>query len=361
MAQINGDYVAGAGADGRTGLPAGYCLMNNQNGRSYRIIRTLGGGGFGITYEALDPEGRRVAVKEFFPMGVTNRGEDYSVLVTGDASIVQSRLQSFSKEAKVLVSLKSIPSVVEIYDIFHANQTAYYVMEYIEGITMLSFLKQFGLMRPDQTEAEFVKLMHSIDVLHEHGIIHRDISPDNIMIRGDGSFKLIDFGSARSYAGAQNLTISLKENFAPLEQYSETGQGRFTDVYSLAATMYYAYTGKLVPLGQSTEKKEADLTMALLNAGLSMQQINALKKALSAKPANRYQSMNEFATAYSPALAGMETFISQEAQSRQAGTGQGEDQKGNFAQSIALLREQPTYPVLAGALFAIALVLELLL
>ena len=246
------------------------------------IGNILGMGNFGITYIGFDMLLEyRVAVKEFFPMGITARGADFNVLVTGDEDIMQSRLKSFSKEAKVLTSLKNIPSVVEIYDIFHANQTAYYVMEYIEGMTMLSFLKQFGLMRPEQTEAEFVRLMHSIDILHEHGIIHRDISPDNIMIQKDGSFKLIDFGSARSYAGAQNLTISLKENFAPLEQYSETGQGRYTDEYSLAATMFYAYTGKLIPLGQNTQKKEADLSMALMNAGLNMQQISVLKKGMT--------------------------------------------------------------------------------
>ena len=361
MAQINVEYAAGVRSAGRTGLPAGYCLQNSQNGRSYRIIRTLGGGGFGITYEALDPEGRRVAVKEFFPMGITARGADFNVLVTGDEDIMQSRLKSFSKEAKVLTSLKNIPSVVEIYDIFHANQTAYYVMEYIEGMTMLSFLKQFGLMRPEQTEAEFVRLMHSIDILHEHGIIHRDISPDNIMIQKDGSFKLIDFGSARSYAGAQNLTISLKENFAPLEQYSETGQGRYTDVYSLAATMFYAYTGKLIPLGQNTQKKEADLSMALMNAGLNMQQISVLKKALSANPVSRYQSMKEFAEAYSQVSKGVETAARREIQSSKPGDEHGRSQTGGFAQSIALLKEQPTYLVLAGALFAIALVLQLFL
>lgn len=364
MEQTNGHYMAGS-IDGRNALPAGYQLINSQNGNNYQIVKTLGGGGFGITYEAIDPMGRRVAVKEFFPLGLTVRGDNYTVYSTGDEAVIQTRLRSFSKEADVLVSLKSIPAVVEIYDVFHANQTAYYVMEYIEGMTLLSFLKQNGLMRPAQTEAEFVKLMYSIDVLHDHGIIHRDISPDNIMVRRDGSFKLIDFGSARSYSGTQNLTINLKENFAPLEQYSESGQGRYTDVYSLAATMYYAYTGKLIPLGQEKQKKESDLTMGLLNAGMSMQQISAMKKALSAKPADRFQSMREFAEAYCPARVNPKPVPIEP--SKGPLTEQEEKNQGKkslqkkMELTIAMLKENPTYPVVAGALFAIALVLQLLL
>ena len=191
---------------------------------------------------------------------------------------------------------------------------------------------------------------------HSMNILHRDISPDNFIVQNDGSFKLIDFGSARAYTGAQNLTINLKENFAPLEQYSETGQGRYTDVYSLAATMYYAYTGKLVPIGRDTEQRESELTMAMLNAGLSMRQANALKKALSAKPINRYQSMQEFAEAYSPASALPVTIFSP---SRQVEQSAGFSEK--IAASLALMKKQPAYPVIAGALVIIALVLYLFL
>lgn len=235
----------------RTTLPPNYQLVNSENGRSYQILSVLGSGGFGVTYEAVSPEGKRVAIKEFFPIGITARNANYAITVIGDEQTAKERLQSFFKEATVLSSLQGLPSVVEIYEIFYANHTAYYVMEYIDGITMLHYLRKYGLMQPDAWNPRFRQLMEAIEILHNHNVIHRDISPDNIMIRNDGSFKLIDFGSARMFNGQQNLTINLKRNFAPLEQYSESGQGRYTDVYSLAATMYYAYTGKLVPLSRS--------------------------------------------------------------------------------------------------------------
>lgn len=349
------EYSAGAYTLGSTGsrvtLPPGYQLVNPTSRRSYLIQRVLGGGGFGVTYEALSQEGRKVAVKEFFPVGITVRSSGYAITIIGDEKTAKSRLQSFIKEAQVLSTLKGLSCVVEIFDSFYANQTAYYVMEYIDGITMLDYLQRVGLLKPKMVDMRFRELMEALEILHNHGVIHRDISPDNIMIRRDGSFKLIDFGSARAFGGQQNLTVNVKRNFAPLEQYSESGQGRYTDVYSLAATMYYAFTGKLVPFGKGRIDTGGEVTIALLNAGLEMVQAESILKALSVKPAGRYQSMQEFELAFfgsvktkAPANEPEPATISVQ-----------------IRQSLRQLKKKPVYPIVGGACFALALFLQLLL
>ena len=284
----------------RETLPNGFVLRNAASGYSYRIVRVLGNGGFGVTYEGIAVErNMRVAIKEFFPVGVTARNAAYAVTVTGDEATVRTRLMSFLKEAQVLQSLSGISSVVRIFDYFYANQTAYYIMEYIEGDTLLRFIEKNGVLDEGRYRSRFQQLMHDIELLHRQGVIHRDISPDNIMRTNDGRFKLIDFGSARDFTGNQNLTVNVKQNFAPIEQYSESGQGTYTDVYALAATMYYCFTGKLVPSPFSrTAATDGEMISALTAARLNQQQIRALTRALTVKPKERFQTMYEFEQAY---------------------------------------------------------------
>ncbi len=330
-------------------LPPGYLLSNKDGSFRYRITRVVGAGGFGITYEGLRNDGKRVAVKELFPTQIVARASDYSVLVRGDAKAFQKTMQSFYKEAKVLAQLKGITSVVEIYDYFYANNTAYYVMEYISGETMFHHMKKSGVLDAERYANSFRRLMEDLDQLHAQGVIHRDISPDNIMITESGLFKLIDFGSARAYVQGQNLTINVKRNFAPIEQYTSSGQGKYTDVYALAATMYYAFTGKLLPNATSRINNEEYTPAMFLGAKITERQEMALKKALAVKPANRYQSMQEFRNAYFDVPAAPPAPEPKPA-------------SGNrFRASLDMIREQPTFAIIGGACFLVALVLQILL
>lgn len=275
-------------------LPAGYVLRNTERGLAYQIVRLLGHGGFGVTYEARDSAGRRVAVKELFPSTLTNRGRNYGVSVNCSGDTYTKIMNSFRKEAVVISELAGIDSVVKIYDYFFANNTAYYVMEFIGGSTLLSYMKKNGVLDPVSFGPKFQKLMGDIQLLHQNGVLHRDISPDNIMLRDDGGLKLIDFGSARFFEGSQNLTVNLKADFAPLEQYSPSGQGPYTDVYSMAATMYYCFTGRRVPSCLERMKRDELTLPSELGIPLSQEQEAALVKALALKYADRYQSMRDF-------------------------------------------------------------------
>ncbi len=281
-------------------LPPGYVL--NHAGRSYRIVKTLGSGGFGITYEALCLQnGARVAIKEMFPRNVVTRTQDYSVRVVRDQDTYSSMLGSFLKEIRILRELRNVESVVEIYDDFYANNTAYYVMEYVGGDTLFDYIRKTGKhMVPAEWEKQFGMLMQDIALLHRNGVIHRDISPDNIKVTEDRRLRLIDFGSARSYDSGGSMTVALKEGFAPIEQYSSKGQGSYTDVYTLAATMYYCFTGRLIPQALKRKVKDTLEAPTALGAALTPQQEKAMLKALAIEPEARFQTMEEFAAAYFP-------------------------------------------------------------
>ncbi len=332
-------------------LPKGYVLNNKDGSYRYQIVGVVGAGGFGITYEGLRNDGKKVAVKELFPNQIVARASDFSVMVNGDKQAFQKTLQSFYKEAKVLAQLKGIPSVVEIYDYFYANNTAYYVMEYINGETMFHHMKKNGVIDAERYANAFRKLMEDLELLHAQGVIHRDISPDNIMITERGLFKLIDFGSARAYVQGQSLTINVKRNFAPIEQYTSGGQGKYTDVYALAATMYYAFTGKLLPNATSRINNEEYTPASYLGAKITEKQELALKKALAVRPQNRFQSMQEFRDAYfdipvrsAPPAPAAQPSLSQKIQA-----------------SWSMIKEQPTLAIIGGAFFLVAVALQILL
>ena len=280
-------------------LQPGAILENNATRRKYRVIKELGHGGFGVTYECIClANGKQAALKELFPEGVVVRAANGAVMIIGDVEAYNRMRESFLKEAKILSELNDVPSVVSILDYFYTNNTAYYVMEYIEGSTLLQYISARGLLSAAQFEEQFRQLMRDIDCLHKHGVIHRDISPDNIMFAEDGSFKLIDFGSARAYNKGLNLTANLKRNFAPLEQYSLTGQGPYTDVYALASTMYFSFTGKLIPDAVERLEKKDFVLPSVYGAKLTPKQEQALVKALEIRKESRFQTMQEFEYAF---------------------------------------------------------------
>lgn len=228
-------------------LPVGFLL----HGR-YWIGEVLGQGGFGITYAAWDvKQKRRVAIKELFPANDVKRAADRHSIVVADCqkSYFSGIYRCFEQEARTLINLQKLDGVVSLYHVFGENNTAYYAMEYLDGVTLRDFLTKNGPMSWDALAPMMRVLLNALGELHSQGIIHRDISPDNIFLTRDGYVRLIDFGSARTYRGNNHFTVYLKQCFAPWEQYLVDGkQGPWTDIYSISVTMYYALSGVLPPV-----------------------------------------------------------------------------------------------------------------
>lgn len=228
-------------------LPPRHMLCQKQ----YYLGRVLGNGGFGITYLAWDCKNkRRVAVKELFPKQTVSRMGGFRILAAPDKQqYFQHVKKRFCEEAQVLYELRNVPEVMDVYHLFEENGTAYYVMEYLEGEDLKRNLSKNGKMKWVQIKDSLCMILRALHVLHSKNLIHRDITPDNIFLMKNGGAKLLDFGSARSYMGSDNLTVILKKQFAPYEQFAENGkQGPWTDIYSLSVTLYYALSGVLPPM-----------------------------------------------------------------------------------------------------------------
>ena len=280
-------------------LPVGTILSGGNGLRTYQIGAARGKGGFGITYIALETNsGRRMAIKEYFPTRCAFRGGNGVDVqaMTGQEEPFQSGMKSFLDEGKMLLSQDDLPCVVHVIDYFQANGTAYLVMEYLDGVALHTQMARMGGRIPvGELMPRLALLMRDIGQLHRRGVIHRDISPDNIMWMPDGGLKLLDFGSARSMESGKSMTVLMKQGFSPIEQYRSTGQGPYTDIYALAATLYYCVTGVIPP--SSADRLEEDTLQSpiALGAALTVQQETALLWALSIQPSARPQSMEEFA------------------------------------------------------------------
>ncbi len=230
-------------------LPVGTRLAED-----YRIERILGAGGFGITYLAEEtPLARLVTIKEYFPVDFAVRdgnqaAQPRSQDCTGD---YQWGLDRFLDEARTLARFNH-PNIVRVYRFFRENNSGFMVLHYEDGKSFKAWLKSLG-RAPRQHELDRVvpPLLDALALIHASDYLHRDIAPDNIIIRTDGSPVLIDFGSARSDIAQHSRTVSalVKPGYSPYEQYATTGrqQGPWTDIYSLAATLYQAVTGKRPP------------------------------------------------------------------------------------------------------------------
>lgn len=272
-----------------------------QQGK-YIIQRVLGQGGFGITYEGLQTGlNRRVAIKEFFMRDSCERSGNIVTAVGTEGTCQQVALfrEKFVKEAQLIATLDQAPHVVRIYDIFEENQTAYYVMEFIEGGSLDDIVHREGVLPEARAVAIVSQAAEALDALHQRQTMHLDVKPSNILVRrdrqGDDDVVLIDFGVSKHYDGEGHQTTStpvgLSKGFAPLEQYREGGVSAFspaTDVYSLGATLYYLLSGSVPP-------EAADLLSTSLSrpAGISAPLWQVITRAMSIRPADRYQSMGE--------------------------------------------------------------------
>ena len=221
---------------------------------SYRILRVIGAGGFGITYEAVDIKlATRVAIKEYFPLEFGDRDSSQTVRPRSQATsqLFEWGRDNFLAEARTLASFDH-PSIVRVLRVFEANATAYMVMRFEKGLSFEEWLKSLGRL-PTQSELDAIArpLLDALDALHAVKYLHRDIAPDNIVIRGDGTPVLLDFGSARHVVAekTQAVTGIVKAGYSPQEQYASDNkhQGPWTDIYSFGGTLYRAVAGRRPP------------------------------------------------------------------------------------------------------------------
>ena len=288
-------------------LPPGSLLQER-----YQLGRALGEGGFGITYLGWDTVlKRKVAVKEYFPTFLVSREVSLTLDVTchtsGNQPTYEKGREQFLREAKTMARLDSIPEIVQVLDHFPEHNTAYIVMEFLEGRTLKEVVAQSGPIPADTMLALLEPVLRAMEAMHQAGVIHRDISPDNLMELKDGTVKLMDFGCARDFQSGLTETITLKHGFAPREQYSGRDQGPWTDVYALCATVYYCLTGKVPPRATLRGEEDQDpmIPPRQLGADLIEEQERALLRGLSPKVENRWHSAAElYAALYGRTLDG---------------------------------------------------------
>lgn len=307
-------------------LPVGTHLMGSEV--PYLIGASIGQGGFGVTYAALNcASGERVAIKEYFPISWSDRSINGKDVLAKDkcGAVYAAGRDKFLKEAKTIHALKHLKSIVNVYDFFRANNTAYIVMEYLEGETLAQLVKRKERLTVEELWKMLRPLMEDIHEMHgpseealkemyrpltenikamyaSRRVLHRDIAPDNIMVMKDGSLKLMDFGSARSMQkNAHGMTMFMKPGFSPAEQCLGGGeQGPYTDVYSMAATIYYCLCGKIP--AQATDRLSeitnghADPLKRLRDVGVEIPAAadTAIWRAMAVYSDARTQTMQDF-------------------------------------------------------------------
>ena len=266
----------------------------------YLVGKCIGQGGFGIIYLGWDLNLElKLAIKEYYPDGFVSRDCSVNTTVTAytgeEGEFYRSGLEKFVDEAKRLAQFYSLPGIVSVRDYFRENGTAYIVMEFIEGVTLKDYLKDRGGKIPITEAMSMLEpVMGSLKVVHNNHIIHRDISPDNIMIDHSGRCHLLDFGAAREYGKEGSQTILLKHGYAPYEQYQSHGsQGPWTDVYAMSATVYRCITGEVPVPAPDRFPQDVLQPPSALGAHLSPWQEQALMKGLAREPQQRWQDMDQ--------------------------------------------------------------------
>ncbi len=281
-------------------------VLNNR----YIVGRVLGQGGFGITYLAFDTQLQtKVAVKEYMPNDIATRIEGATVSVAMDTKKDDFTYgaERFQEEARTLAKFIGHPNIAGVSSYFDANDTSYFVMDYIEGISFKSYIGNAGgRVSVDEALNIMIPVLRALTAVHQEGFIHRDVTPDNIYISKDGNVKLLDFGSARYSIGdkSKSLDVILKVGYAPKEQYIRRGrQGPYTDVYSCAACLYAALTGVLPP--ESLERLDQDELVPVSQAGIEIPEWldRAILKGLAVQPEDRFQSAAEFLDAIENQIA----------------------------------------------------------
>ena len=267
----------------------------------YIVGRVLGQGGFGITYLALDTQlNAKVAIKEFMPGEIATRvgGTTVSVMMDTKSEEFAYGAERFQEEARTLAKFIGNPNIAGVSSYFDENDTSYFVMDYIEGISFKTYIANHGgKISVEEALNVMIPVLRALTAVHQEGFIHRDVTPDNIYITKDGIVKLLDFGSARYSIGdkSKSLDVILKVGYAPKEQYiRRSRQGPFTDVYSCAACFYAAITGFLPP--ESLERLDHDELVPISQCGIAIPEYldKAILKGLAVQPEDRFQNAQEF-------------------------------------------------------------------
>lgn len=289
-----------AGYEERKNCLRPFTVLQNK----YMIGRVIGVGGFGITYIGWDLNLQTyIAIKEYFPDSLASRDTGASAEATrvipneSRLAMYEKGLKGYVGEARSLSKFYQLQGIVSVKDFFYENGTGYIVMEYINGINLKEYLNNVGGRLDENTVLALMKpVLESLFVIHNSGVIHRDISPDNIMVDNNNKIKLIDFGSARGQAaeGDKTYTVILKHGYAPAEQYYAKGnQGPWTDIYSLCATMYKMLTGNLPPNSVERMSDDEYVDPSAYGVNVSPRTTAVLRRGLAVRIENRYQNLGE--------------------------------------------------------------------
>lgn len=279
------------------------CLPVGTRIAEFEITGVIGEGGFGNVYLAFDHSLQRtVAIKEYMPVALASRGADDAVLVQAKRhkETFETGMNSFINEARLLAQFDH-PALIKVYRFWEQNNTAYMAMRYYEGQTFKSIVARHPEIVTEAWLKPILKpILEALEVLYKIQILHRDISPDNIMIQPGGEAVLLDFGAARQILGGMNqaLTVILKPGYAPVEQYAEDSdmkQGPWTDIYALSAVVYAAIVKKPPPTSVTRLIKDPiELLQNSPQPGFSKDFLAAVDKGMAVQPKDRPQSIAEF-------------------------------------------------------------------
>lgn len=265
---------------------------------TYVLGRVLGKGGFGVTYIGFDRvRGSKVAIKEYFPSAIATRNTTQTNNVRPIAemrTLYDKGVRKFYDEAVTLAQLAGIPAIVQVYDFFYENETAYIVMEYINGVTIEQIVKTQGPLTLDLVLTIYYPILRALEAVHQKGILHRDISPCNVILDEYYTSRLIDFGSSRAFSSemSSDMSVILKNGFAPIEQYTRSGKhGPWEDIYALSASMYYTLTGKIPPA--ATDRLVFDTLEPISNFDVDIptQLERVILTGMAIRTADRYHSV----------------------------------------------------------------------
>lgn len=277
-------------------LEKGVILINR-----YLIGAVVGAGGFGVTYVAWDKVlEQRVAIKEFLPGEFSTRMPGMTkVTIYGGEKTEQfeSGKEKFMEESKRLAKVQKIPGIVQIYNSFQENDTAYIVMEYLEGETLEERLRRENRISEQEAVGIMLPILQTLEIVHKQGILHRDIAPNNIFLTREGEVKLLDFGAARNATGthSKSLTVLYKEGYTAEEQYRSRGdQGTWTDIYACAATLYRMLTGVVPPGAMERIRKDTLKEPSKMGIKISTNVNIAIMNALNVAVQNRTRTAEEF-------------------------------------------------------------------
>lgn len=271
-------------------LPEGTVLAGR-----YRVGKVLGKGGFGITYLCYDLKAnRKVAVKEYLPDSLAFRTSGTRTVNPHGGEKQQKfheGAQRFYEEAAMVSAFKGNPNIIGVYELFRENNTIYFVMEYLSGMDLKTYLSIHG----KRSEGEILYIANQVSealmTVHDGNTLHRDIAPDNIFLCEDGTLKVIDFGAARHVIAneSNSLSVIIKNGFAPMEQYQRRGhQGPWTDIYALGATLYFGL------MGEMPDDAPSRLDAAALDfSGVSSDFARIIEKMMAVHVQDRYQSVRE--------------------------------------------------------------------